>query len=110
MSLLVEIAKKKKGLVSDCDIVMSKSDSYRKDQDSINEFVQEKVEKREDGKIKKTEIYEVFKQWYSLEHGKNVPKGKELYAYMDKKFGKYKNGWFGVGVIYDTEEDDLEDV
>jgi P4 family phage/plasmid primase-like protien len=109
MSLLVEIAKVKKGLVSDCKIVMGKSDSYRKDQDCINEFVEEKVEKREGGKIKKTEIYEVFKQWYTLEHGKNVPKGKELYEYMNKKFGKYKTAWHGVAILYETEDDEIED-
>ena len=109
ISLLVEIAKRTKGIVSDCDIVMAKSNSYRKDQDCINEFVEEKVEKREGGKIKKTEIYEVFKQWYALEHGKNVPKGKDLYEYMNKKFGKYKGAWFDIGIIYETEDDELED-
>ena len=109
MSLLVEIAKVKKGLVNDCNIVMTKSNSYRKDQDCINEFVEEKVEKREGGKVKKTEIYEVFKQWYTLEHGKNVPKGKDLYEYMNKKFGKYKNAWLGVAIVYETENDEIED-
>ena len=109
ISLLVEIVKRTKGIVSDCDIVMAKSNSYRKDQDCINEFVEEKVEKREGGKIKKTEIYEVFKQWYALEHGKNVPKGKDLYEYMNKKFGKYKGAWFDIGIIYETEDDELED-
>ena len=109
MSLLVEIAKVKKGLVNDCSIVMTKSNTYRKDQDCINEFVEEKVEIREGGKIKKTEIYEVFKQWYSLEHGKNVPKGKELYEYMNKKFGKYKTCWTGVAILYETEDDEIED-
>lgn len=110
MSLLVEIAKVKKGLVNDCNIVLCKSDNYRKDQDCINEFVQEKIEKNEDGRIRKREIYETFKQWYSLEYGKNVPKGKDLYEYMDKKFGKHKSdGWHGVSIIYETQEDELND-
>jgi predicted NACHT family NTPase len=51
----------------------------------------------------------VFKQWYTLEHGKNVPKGKELYEYMNKKFGKYKTAWHGVAILYETEDDEIED-
>ena len=102
MAMLIEIARKSKGNVNDCDIVMCKSKEYREGQDYLAEFVKEKVQKEEGGKIKKGEINETFKQWYALQYGRGVPKGKELYDYMDKRFGKYKNGgWHNVSVIYE---------
>ena len=43
----------------------------------------------------------------SLQHGRNVPKGRELFQYLDKKYGKYKNGWFGVEIHYEQEEEEF---
>jgi hypothetical protein len=38
-------------------------------------------------------------------HGRDVPKGAELYEFMDKKFGKYTNGtWRNVAIIYDEDD------
>jgi P4 family phage/plasmid primase-like protien len=109
MSLLVEIAKKKKGLVEDCEIVMNKSNAYREDQDFMLEFVKEKILKEDGGKIKKTELLETFKQWYTIQYGRSVPKGKELYDFMDKKFGKNKSGtWIGLAINYDNDDDEEE--
>jgi P4 family phage/plasmid primase-like protien len=111
MSKLVEIAKQNNGVVQDCDIVLCKSNAYREDQDHLSEFVKEKVEFREGGKIKKMEIYETFKQWFSLQYGRGAPKGKDLYQFMDKKFGKFTKGaWQNVCIIYETEEEDTEDI
>jgi hypothetical protein len=38
-----------------------------------------------------------------------LPKGAELYDYMDKKFGKYRaDGWHGISVILpDQGEDEM---
>jgi len=110
MSKLVEIARKNKGIVNDCSIVLLKSNAYRADQDYLSEFIKEKIEKIEGGRIKKTELNETFKQWYSLQYGKGIPKGKEIYNFMDKKYGAYKNGWHNVAIIYETEDDDVEDI
>jgi hypothetical protein len=39
-----------------------------------------------------------------------MPKGVELYEYMDNKFGKGKrDGWHGVEILYD-QEGDYDDV
>jgi hypothetical protein len=36
-----------------------------------------------------------------------VPKGAEVYEYMDKKFGKYTNGvWRNVAIIYDDDQEE----
>jgi P4 family phage/plasmid primase-like protien len=106
MALLVEIAKEKKGLVEDCECVLEASNNYRNNQDFISQFIKVRIEKFEGGKIKKTELYETFKQWYTEEYGKNVPKGKELYEYMEKRYGKYIKCWKNVRIIYDDEEDE----
>jgi hypothetical protein len=40
-----------------------------------------------------------------------MPKGSELYEYMDKKFGKCKTtGWSGVKILYPTVEDELNEL
>jgi P4 family phage/plasmid primase-like protien len=109
MSLLVEIAKEKKGLVEDCECVLEASNKYRNKQDYISQFIQSHVEKSEGDKIKKTELYETFKRWYNEEYGKNVPKGKELYEYMEKKFGKYTKHWKNVKITYDEDGEDGEE-
>lgn len=104
---LVEISKKNKGEVVDCDIVLCKSNEYREGQDYLTEFVKENIKKVEGGKIKKGEVQEQFKQWYMLQFGRGVPKGKELFEFMDKKFGKYKKGcWHNVAIIYDDQEEE----
>ena len=109
MSLLVEIAKRKKGLVEDCDIVLNKSNAYREDQDYLREFAREKIVEMEGGKIKKTELLESFKQWYTIQYGRSVPKGKELYDFIDKKFKKNNKGvWIGIAINYDQDDDEEE--
>ena len=109
MSLLVEIAKRKKGLVEDCEMVLSKSNAYREDQDYLREFAREKIVEMEGGKIKKTELLESFKQWYTIQYGRSVPKGKELYDFIDKKFKKNNKGvWIGIAINYDNDDDEEE--
>ena len=109
LSKLVDIASKNKGIVKDCKIVMCKSNEYREDQDYLSEFSKEKIEKRDGSRIKKTELLAEFKQWYQLQYGRNTPKGKDLYKYMDSKFGKYQTkGWQNVAIIYEIEEDDSD--
>ena len=105
MSMLIEKVKITKGNVEDCTMVMAKSNEYRNGQDYLSEFVNEKITRTTEGKIKKTEVYNEFKEWYALQHGRNIPKGKELYDFLDKKYGKYKNGWNGIEIIYEMEEE-----
>lgn len=109
MSMLIEIACETDGNVTDCPRVKEASEDYRKSQNYMAEFMGEKIRKgTETSRIKKTELYEEFKQWYQINYGKNVPKGREIYDQMDKKYGKYKNGWQGYVIIY--EEDEVEEI
>lgn len=104
MSMLVDKAYQLQGIVNDCSVVLSSSDKHREKQDFMAEFTKDKIKIKSDGRIKKTELLETFKQWYNSNYGKNVPKGKEVFEFMDKRFGEYKNGWHNVAIIYDEEE------
>jgi len=114
-SMLVKRAFETEGIVIDSDYVMNSSKKYRKCQDHIAQFVAEFVEKtgNQNDKIKKTELANQFKFWFQQEQGvnKKMPKGQELYDYMDKVYkGTYKSiGWYGLKIIYPTS-DEMEDV
>jgi len=113
-SMLVKLAFEKQGVVSECDIVKASSNKYRQGQDHISAFVADMVGKKEGKTIKKSELYEQFKLWFQEQQGnRKMPKGVELYEYMDNKFGKAKpGGWKGVEILYDQEGfvDDLNDL
>lgn len=105
ISMLVEISFKKKGIVDDCKIVMASSNNYRDGQDYLTEFVKERIQRKEDGRIKKMELSQEFKNWYTTNIGRNVPKTKEIFEYMEKKFGKCRqDGWHNVEIIYENTE------
>ena len=48
MGMLVEIARKSKGHVKDCDKVMEASNSYRKRSDYLTKYVDECIKKTND--------------------------------------------------------------
>jgi len=106
MGMLCDIACEKQGNVNDCEVVMASSNCYREGQDYLTLFVKDKIVTKKDSKIKKTELLNQFKEWYSGNYGRNVPKGKELYDFMEKRFGRYRNGWNNVAINYDYEDDD----
>jgi len=108
MAMLVSRTFQNQGNVEDCDIVMAKSMNYREGQDYLAEFIKEKIIAKDGCKVKKTELYETFKQWYTMQYGRGVPKGKELYDFMIKRYGKYKAGWFNIKINYDDESSDGE--
>ena len=107
MSMLVELAFKTKGEVKDAKIVLSVSDKYREKQDYLTEFAKEKIIRKTDAKIKKTELLEEFKSWFIMHNGRNnLPNGKEITDYMDKKYGKAVRGkWLNVEMCYDDDSD-----
>jgi len=108
-SMLVKLAFEKQGIVTDCDIVKASSNSYRKKQDHIAAFVDEKVCKCIGKKIRKTDLTQEFKRWMEDKGGK-MPKGSELHEYMDNKFGCYnKNGWKDVALIIENEKDEMDE-
>jgi P4 family phage/plasmid primase-like protien len=111
MHMLVNIAFKTQGNVKDCKIVMARSDLYREGQDYLAEFAKECIIKETGAKIKKTEIIEEFRTWYTSRHGRNnIPNTREITEYMDKRFGKCNKGkWYNVKINYEEEDDDDDD-
>jgi P4 family phage/plasmid primase-like protien len=114
-SMLVKLAYETDGIVEDCDVVMSASNKYRKGQDHIAAFIADNVEKTGDikNRIRKNELANAFKFWFQQEQGTNrkVPKGQELYDFMDKKFGLHNSaGWSGVRIKYPDATNDIDDL
>jgi P4 family phage/plasmid primase-like protien len=109
MSILVKRAFETDGIVENCETVVNASNKYRKGQDHISAFIVDRIIKTNDetNKIGKKGLYEEFKLWFQQEQGaRKVPKGEELYEYMNKKFGECtKKGWLKVKFI-DKEEDE----
>jgi P4 family phage/plasmid primase-like protien len=109
-SMLVERAFITDGIVENCETVIKASMKYRNGQDHIAGFISENVIKTNNPKdvIKKTALTGQFKIWFQESQGaRKMPKGEELYSYMDKKFGVCKKtGWHGVKIVYPEEEED----
>ena len=99
------------GKVKDCAIVLSESNKYRAKEDHIAQFINDKVVREPNGKIKKSELNSEFTLWYQSTYGtRNGPNQKEVHEYMDKMFGKIVNNvWKGVSINYETNSPDLQD-
>jgi len=108
---LVKMAYELQGDVKDCRMVLASSDKYRNNQDYLADFAKDKLRIKEGERVKKTVVLEEFRIWYIANHGRNnIPKGKEVHEYMDKKYGMYKNGgWRNVALIADCEGDDEDE-
>jgi len=113
-SMLVMRAFQTDGVVKDCDYVMAASNKYRNGQDHIAAFVSELVIKTgvPTDKIKKTALSNAFKFWFQQEQGNaKMPKGQELHAYMDKKYGACgQSGWSGVKMKEPDNEDEVAEL
>jgi P4 family phage/plasmid primase-like protien len=113
MSLLVDRAFQTKGNVVDCKMVTSHSEKYRNDQDYLSSFTKDCIHINPVGILTEKAIYEKFTEWWKLLHGKNVPKGKELFGYMDRVYinesavSKKGTVWFGLQVLQEEEVIDL---
>ncbi len=90
MTLLIEIACKKQGIVTPCDIVSESSKSYRNEQDITAEFINARIVQEDGAKItRKSEIYQEFKLYNSDHRGGKPPSANELNTAMDDKFGSF---------------------
>ena len=117
-SMLVNIVNKTKGYVKDCDVVLEESKKYRASQDYISAFVLEKVVKQTNGVIEKNEINQEFKMWWAANYGqgRREPPAKEVHEYIDRNFGKCRDGmWKNLKIKYtgkttNIDDDDLDDI
>lgn len=119
-SIFIEIIKKTKGVVNDCEHVTLASQNYKASQDHFTGFFKERIIKcsgieceycrNKNCSIKKRDLLENFKDWYSELYGTKCPKGKDLYDFLNKKIGKpFKNSYKGYKLLdpdLDFDDDD----
>jgi putative DNA primase/helicase len=111
VSMLVKRAFETDGNVVDCDTVINASNKYRKGQDHIAAFIAERIVKTGDkaDKVGKSGLNKEFELWFRQEQGnRKMPKGQELYDFMDKKFGLHTSkGWLGIAYVKPEEVDEV---
>lgn len=106
-AMLVEIAFKTNGNVTDCNIVLAKSNEYRQSQDYISEFVRDRIVREAGGRIKKMELNNEFSIWYMSNYGGRGPSPKDLHEFMDKEYGRQRNQiWSGVRIRYERDNEE----
>jgi len=98
--------------VTDCEIVMSASNSYRERQDYLAEFTRDKVARCPGSTIRKSQLSEEFRMWYSTNFGTKNPSPKNLHDYMDRQYGKNISGvWSNVKLkFHDDDNGDFQGV
>jgi phage/plasmid-associated DNA primase len=109
-SMLIHRAFETQGMVKDCEMVIASTTKYRHGQDHISAFIKDMIIKIPNAKLRKTGVLEAFKFWMQQNQGGcKLPKGSELYEYMDKKFGKYRvDGWHGIGLFIPEEPEEAD--
>jgi P4 family phage/plasmid primase-like protien len=106
-AMLIEVVTKTQGKVEDCDIVLSASKDYRARQDYLSEFVSDKITRDPKGMVRKSQLTDEFKLWFATNNGGKA-NPKDMHEYMDKTFGKQRNGmWHGIRIKF--REDEYED-
>jgi len=112
-SMLVKRAFETNGLVENCETVLNASNKYKKGQNHIAAFIIERIMVTgvKKDKIGKRGLQEEFKIWFETTKGtRKIPKGEELFAVMDKKFGECKStGWHGIKFIQPEAEAEEEE-
>ena len=99
------------GLVKDCDIVLSASNTYRQGQDAISQFIAENVVPKEDGSISRTYLKERYKQWADELYGdKGAPSLKDVSEEMNKRFCRCEKTKLWIGISFIDQRVLIEDV
>ena len=106
ISMLVKIAFETNGVVEDCPQVLASSQKYKMQQDYFAQFFEERIVPVDSGTIKRKDLQNEFIEWYTELYGGKVPKGKDLYDFMESKLGKCERGRFkGHRLIHSFEQD-----
>ena len=107
LAMLTKYAYENQGRVEDCDSVLEASTKYRESQDHVAQFIGERVSRRSGSRVRKEQISEEFKLWFITNCGKQKqPSPKQVYEYMDREYGKNRNGtWMDVKLVYPSDND-----
>ena len=107
-SMLVKIAFDTNGVVEDCKSVMASSEKYKLQQDYFTQFFEERIVQVEGGTIKRKDMLNEFIEWYNELYDGRVPKGKDLYTFMEFKLGKPDRGRYQGYRLIHSFEDELD--
>ena len=114
MAMMVEKVLETDGIVNDCPMVLASSNAYKKRQDVMQEFVDEKTVEAEGRVLTKTTTNHEFTNWHNNTYGGKCPSPKDLHTYLDKKFGKATaKGWMNAAIKIDmacADDDDGSDI
>ena len=95
---LVEIVFKTQGIVKDCKSVTRRTKEYRDEQNRIQQFVDERLEKDDNYQVTKKALSTELKNWYDNYNLKNA-KPKELYEVLNEQgFECVDEIYFGVQI------------
>jgi P4 family phage/plasmid primase-like protien len=119
LSMLVDVAARTKGHVTDCARVLASSREYKNDLDYISTFMDEFVVHDPKGRLEKRDLSYSFHKWFVELYGdKGCPTNKELYAHFNNKYGKTtaSQSWKGIvlrkveeSLVSDDDDDEDED-
>jgi P4 family phage/plasmid primase-like protien len=108
LSMLVDRVLKTNGRVEDCATVLEASKEYKKKQDVITQFLEDKIEDASGEWLKMSDVNNGFKLWLD-EHGIRGPQPKEVHLELDKKYGaRTKKGWQGARFVFDLDTTSTE--
>jgi len=108
ISMLVKIAFETNGVVEDCPQVLAASQKYKMQQDYFAQFFEERIVPVKGGTIKRKDLQNEFIEWYTELYGGKVPKGKDLYVFMDSKLGKCERARYKDHRLIHSFEQDLD--
>jgi len=102
-SMLVRKAFDTNGLVADCEIVLSASNTYRQGQDAISQFIADNIVVSETGRITKGDLKTWYETWAEQTYGdkKSGPALKDVVDEMNKRYRRCEKtkSWLGVSLI-----------
>lgn len=106
LAMLVKRAIETKGAVADCETVLQASNEYKKKQDVMSQFIEERIERAPGQWLTQTHANQGFKLWHEDNFGSKGPQPKELHAILDREFGSHikKFGWKDIRLVFDNND------
>ena len=101
LSMLIERVLETQGKIESCKIVDDEVSKYKKREDFVQQFIDEKIcETGDDEVLQQRDLSAEFKQWYDEKFGGKIKRMQDLYDVFNKKYEKHgKSGWRGIDIV-----------
>jgi P4 family phage/plasmid primase-like protien len=101
----------KKHGIKEPKAVCEATQSYRRDNDTVLDFMNDCIRQDPDSSVKIDEVFRRFKEWHRDNCTGKLPQRKQLKSSLEKKMGRYKKEWKGYAMIdefgSDTDETNI---